>query len=676
MKKMRHAIIGNRAIPKRIGMIVSLGLALHRSAEPHPAIGTERTDFGDEPLQRSFAADISRAEGSDALLELSISSDKPLPDFYNTLLILDHNPGSIRMERLQSAGVGRDRHFGDQVCAVERAWLDANKLRVAVRFCTDERSQAIERDADAGTRKNVSVDATIHRAVLEEIRDDEVEIWRALDWEPKGFAWEPYPQDITVGVNRSAETPKKNIQRKKDTTMPDENKTNAPTESGLDFAELKRQMKAEAKEEIRNDIHVELSRGFADKTTKIMELADKYNQTELAREAIKENWGIEKFQAMLIERGASARTPVGQQSANADRVGCTREEAQQFSIMRAARLAFAGKPLDGIEREMCDEVSRNLGRDPQANGFFLPREVRDLAMPVESAMGAIARTMAAGDFLKGGSAVPTIKMDMIELLRNLAVVFAMGATRMDDIVGDLSFPRQTSGADVKDKSETGTSEETDQGTDDVKATPHRLTAFTAVTRQLMAQTSSDVEAWVREDLIIQAALQLDFNAMFGLGSGGASLGVYNTPGVGNVTFGASPTRAKIIEFETKVNVGNALMGSLGFVTSPAAAGKLKDTKVDAGSGKFLWDGSVVDGMLDAYKAMSTNQVAATGTYANRLLFGDWRQLMVIFWAGTEIIVDPYSAKKTGKVEIQIERMYDTIIRHPESFCTSTDSAAQ
>lgn len=639
-------------------------------------IGESRTDF--EPIRRQM---VSRAEDAgDGLLELSISSDTPIEDWPGEFLILDHSPNSVRMERIKTAGVGRDRHHGPQVCAVERAELDANKLRVAVRFCSDDNSQNFERDSREGTRKNVSVDANVHSAILVEQREDGSEVWRAIDWEPLGFAYEPYPADISVGVTRSAdsdpEQKKPKIQRTKAKPMPDEITTEDP--ASISIADLRLEIEGEVRRSVEKDVRENTIKSVSANTTKVLELGSKYKCEDLAREAIKNNWSIEEFQGKLIERGAEKKAPIGRQSTDADRIGCSDDEAKQFSIIRAARTVFEGKTLDGIEGEMSTAVAKQIGRDAQAHGFFVPKEVRRLQNMVQGDVSRqlIGRAMTAGNFLTGGATVPDQMMDMIELLRNMALVFAMGARRMDDIVGDIVFPRQTSGASILDKSETGTPIETELGTDDIKGTPHRLTAFIAATRQLLAQSSQDVEAWIREDLMLQTALKLDFNALFGTGADAQPIGIANTTGVGGVTFSTTATRAKIIAFETAVNVANALMGTLGYVTSPAAAGALKNAKVDSGSGKFLWEGPVVDGILNNYKAMSSNQVPASGTYASRMIYGNWRDLLVLFWAGTEIIVDPYSAKKTGKIEIQIERMYDLVVRHPESFAVSSDSAAQ
>jgi len=450
--------------------------------------------------------------------------------------------------------------------------------------------------------------------------------------------------------------------------------TQAPDNQSMSITDFRREILPDLVTSITKTVQLDIQRS-TDETNMILELGTKHGQMELAREAMSANMPVQEFQSKLIDAVTKKQADsIGRQNPNADSVGCSDKEAKRFSILRACRMMAARQPLDGIEGEMNKEVTKKIGRENQDFGFYLPKEVRDLSRGVSP--NAVQRAMSAGNFLQGGATVPDQQMDMIELLRNQALIYNLGASRMDDLVGDIVLPRQTSSATITDKSETGTSLTTAVGTDDLKGTPHRLTAFIPVTRQLLAQSSEDVENWMREELMLETALKLDYNALFGNGADGAPMGIFNLSGVGTVTFGAAATRAKLIDFESALNAANALMGTIAYATSPAAAGALRKVKVDAGSAKFLWEGSVLDGVLDNYRGVSSNQVPATGTFANRLILGDWRQLLTLFWAGTEIIVDPYTAKKQGQIEIQIERMYDILVRHPESFVKSTDSAAQ
>lgn len=621
----------------------------------------ELKDLGE--IQRSFM--IERAEESDDLIKMSVSSEAAIQDWPGRFMILDHSPESVRMERIKNAGVGRDRHFGRQICSVERAELEDDKLQVWVRFCNDQAAQDFKRDVMDGIRRNVSIDAEVFAASLVEERDD-ADVFRATDWEPLGFAFEPYPADTNVGVGRSLESQKTNeapnviVQRKEDKTMPEEN--------NVSLEQIRDEIRAEERSAIQRELRDAKQATQSNEThAKMFTLARKYGCEDLAVEAVNSGMSLDNFQGKLLEQVDLQRSaePVGTQNPDSANAGITQDEARQFSVVRACRGALSGN-LDGFEAEMSQEISRKLKRDPQQGGFFVPAEVSAVAMPVRRA------TMAAGNFATGGATVPTEMMSMIELLRNMTVVEAAGARVMNDLQGDLTFPRQKSASTITNKEETGTSEETNQETDDLKATPHRLTAYVPFTRQLLAQSSTDVEAWLREDLMTEAALKMDKEALFGTGASGQVKGLFNLTGTKSLTYGAAATWAKVVEHETLIETANALMGSLAYVTNPSAKGKWKTKSKDAGSGQFIWQNNLVN----EYRALATNQIETTGTYANRSIFGNWRDMLILMWSGMEIIVDPYTSRKQGKIEIQVEKMWDMIVRHPESFSLSSDSAAQ
>jgi HK97 family phage major capsid protein len=642
---------------------------------PHK-INDFRTDF-DKPVKRNLT--IARAtedEDDKDLIWLSISSERENEDWPGEFFILDHKPESIRMERLLTAGVGRDFHGGDQVCSVERVEIVDAKLRVGCRFCSGERSQEIKTDVLRNVRRNASIDAEIHKAQLVEIRNDGMEeVYRAIDWEPFGFAFTPYPADITVGVNRTAEKQPKPVKRTKN--MSDENKTTPVDPNAVSLESLQ----AEALEKATKQVAEKLERAAkfessAKATDAMLDLAEKHGCVSIAREAIKNGESLETFQTKLLDhmdKNIKDRT-VGRQNPDATKTGMSDKDAKRFSITRACRLLIERRPLDGIEGEMSKEIEKKVGRG--STGLFIPAEVAET--PLSRLSAGVQRhmmsrsTQVAGTFSLGGALVPTETLSMIELLRNMAVVMGLGARRLDDLQGDVTIPRQITATTIAAKGETETAAETNVTFDDIKLTPHRLTGFVPISKQLIAQSSEDVEALIREDLMKQLALQMDTEALYGTGADGQPVGLVNQTGINTITYGAAATWAKVVEHETTVEVDNALLGSLAYLTSPGAKGKWKTKSKDTGSGMFIW----ADNMVNGYPAVSSNQIPATGTYANRSIFANWSDMLIAFWSGMEIIVDPYSAKKTGKIEIQIEQLWDTALRHPESFSLSTDSAAQ
>jgi hypothetical protein len=58
------------------------------------------------------------------------------------------------------------------------------------------------------------------------------------------------------------------------------------------------------------------------------------------------------------------------------------------------------------------------------------------------------------------------------------------------------------------------------------------------------------------------------------------------------------------------------------------------------------------------------------------VFGNWADLILAEWAGIDVVVDPYSLKKQGQIEVTITLWTDIGVRHAGSFTISADSGAQ
>ncbi len=102
--------------------------------------------------------------------------------------------------------------------------------------------------------------------------------------------------------------------------------------------------------------------------------------------------------------------------------------------------------------------------------------------------------------------------------------------------------------------------------------------------------------------------------------------------------------------EAALAANDALDGRLAYVTHPNVVAKLKKTKVDAGSGRFL-----VEGMLDPVKTANGYNIYSTtvskkttgtpDTYG--ILFGNFSDVQIGFWGG---VVAYYFGSSAGSKE--------------------------
>lgn len=354
-------------------------------------------------------------------------------------------------------------------------------------------------------------------------------------------------------------------------------------------------------------------------------------------------------------------------------------DSARFSVLRAIRLRAAGKPLDGYEAEYNQEVERRTGREAQ--GFFLPTS---LSVRARGQMHAGPANYEQRDLTMttGAGALQThTTTTMIELLRNRMFVFRLGAQVLTDMVGDFDIPKQTAGGTAYWVTEGNPPTESNQTIGQVAFSPSTVGAFTDYTRKFTKQTSVDAENFVRGDLMRVLALELDRVGLNGSGSGAEPEGILQNSSVPTVaigTDGGAPTWATVVDMETEVSQDNADMGTLAYLTTAQAKGKLKQVAKDAGSGQFLWQG----GEMNGYPAFATQQLPAnltkgSGSNLSAAIFGDFAALIYSLWGAVDVLVDPYTASSAGTVRIVTLQDADLQLRHTEAFskCVDIDPAA-
>ena len=351
-------------------------------------------------------------------------------------------------------------------------------------------------------------------------------------------------------------------------------------------------------------------------------------------------------------------------------VGMNQEQIDRYSVTRALRTQLPGTSFDGLEREIHDELDRTMPN--KAEGCWIPMDV----LATRS-----RRDLNVGTYGQGGAFVATeIPKSVIEILRNKSICFRMGAVYLDGLQGNLAIPRETGAVTPECVSESGELHESDPTLDQVPLTPHRVGVTTTYTRQLLLQSSPQLETWLRNDLMAQLALKWDYLMLQGTGANDEPLGISNTPGIGSIVFGGAATYAKVVAFETALAVMNADVGTLAYATSPAtkAAWKLIARVLTGATiltSEPLWqnwpDGSG-DGQVNGYRATASNQIRNNG-----VVFGHWADLVFGCWgSGVDWIVNPYSRDTEGKIRITGNSYVDVALRHAQSFAWSADSGAQ
>lgn len=635
-----------------------------------------------EPQSRFITLDRAAVQQDSRTVSLAFASETPVERWYG-FEILDMSPGAMRTGRLQSgAPLLCDHNTRCQVGIVESISVGTDRVgRADVRFGKSARAEEEYQDVLDGIRTNVSVGYIVYAMRLESEVDD-VCTYRITDWEPYEISMVSVPADyVGSGVGRDKTTWEETeiiITLKTSEVVQETDPADECLETETEIETSCTDPNTTSTEERKMDVKIKEATDEARKSARtdeqtrvreIMAIAEKHPQLkDTAREFINSDKTLDEFRCIALERMGGK--PVSQ----TPEIGMSDKEKRQYSIVRAMATIADCRTLDGLEREASDAVAKLTTRE--AKGFFIPQDMMSssFSRANQQVQQAFNRSLTAGSFGSGGATVQDTLLvaDMITLLRNKPLVAKMGARTLTGLLGNIAIPRITGGATAYWLPETGGVSPTDQAFGQLGLVPRRLVGDTAYSKELLIQSSLDIESFVREDLMTVLALEKDRAAINGLGAAGEPVGILNTTGIGTTTFGGAATWAKIIDFETQVANANADVGQMGYLTSPNTRGKLKGIQKAANLG-FIWENGNEPGVgsVNTYRAEATKQVPL-----DKVLFGNWSDLIIAEWSGIDVVVDPFSQKKNGLVEVTLTLWTDIGVRHPGSFCISTDAGNQ
>jgi len=517
-----------------------------------------------------------------------------------------------------------------QIGVVERAWIDEDekKGRAIVRFSRSALADEIFTDVREGIRSLVSVGYQVGHFIREEATEG-LETLRATNWMPLEISMVSIPADMNVGVGRA-------YLESNSTPQPKDKLMEKPVEETA-----REEQPLERIQEPTPEVRIEVR---PDKTaSEIASLGDRFGAEAEAVRYISEGKSLDDFKTFLMERQASQ--PL--ESAQGDEeIGMSNNERGQYSLSRAI-LAAADNRLDGIELEAHRELEKRFGKPAQ--GFYAPNDVlkRDL-------------TATAGD--TGDKLVATVKPEMIEALKAQPIVAQLGARLLTGLSSNVTIPKAgTQTAYWTDETDSGSAlSESTMTIGSISLSPKRVAAYSELSKQLLAQSSFDVESMVRDDLVYQLNLAFDAVAIDGGGTNQPS-GVLDASGLHGQTGGQN--WQNVIDAEADVMSTHALAGSLAYVTTPAVMATLKGTEKASNTAQFVWQ----DNRINGYPAVATTQMTADHT-----VFGDWSQVVLAeFGSGVDIVADPYSLALTGMIRVHAARLVDVGVRHGAAFCKIT-----
>jgi len=392
---------------------------------------------------------------------------------------------------------------------------------------------------------------------------------------------------------------------------------------------------------------------FDKRADAIMAIGEEVGDAQWAISELRSGRSVEEVQGAAIKKLKEATSEVGIKTEGD--VGLSKKEKTRYSLSKALLALAEGKKPDGLEAEVSDFISDRCDRRP--DGFFIAPE---------ALRGSSQRDLTAGTATDGDELVENQLRsgDFIDVLRPNMVSAQAGIRILSGLVGDVNIPRKTSAAAASWKGEVVTFTESEPQFETLTLSPNHLGCFTDVSKQLLHQGLPDVDALIRDDLNQAIAVGLDKAVFQGSGSGEPQ-GIDAATGVVTslISTDAAPVKAELFEFLEDIDTGNALTGSLAWVTTPALASYLKQTQIDSSTGNYFWDTSN-DSVL-GYRAFSTSQADT-----HDIFFGNWDDYIMGVFDGIDVTVDPYTGAKTRLVTYVVNVMADGDVRRGASFCTN------
>ena len=263
------------------------------------------------------------------------------------------------MDRINSGAPLLLNHNADaQVGVVERAWIDGKNKRgkALVRFGKSTFAEEIFTDVRDGIRRNVSVSYINYDMVLEEQKGDDLR-YRVMDWEPIEISVVATPADFSVGIGRSLEIDKKNLNAKEIKKM-DEIKTE----------DLTKEVRAK-----------ELSR-----IKEIRAIGSAFKMEKEAETAIEAGTSDEEFRKEVMRKLAEQKETIVVPKIE---VGQNRSELRPFHNMAEFLFSVhynrADSRLSPLYRAPRNDGERALSMGVgTAGGYALPDQFRDTLLQV------------------------------------------------------------------------------------------------------------------------------------------------------------------------------------------------------------------------------------------------------------------------------------------------------
>lgn len=325
----------------------------------------------------------------------------------------------------------------------------------------------------------------------------------------------------------------------------------------------------------------------------------------------------------------------------------------RVNVLDVIRAQTEGRALTGAAAEYSQETERRTGR--KAEGIYVPLAALEQRVSTTATAPEIVPVDHRADLY-------------VDPFRNSLLARRLGVRVLSGLSGNVSIPKHGTGTTVGWVAENAALSASDMTFDPVTLAPKHAGGLSEMSRQLIMQSSPDIENLVRADLSFMLAQAIDSALILGGGSN-QPVGVLSTSGIQTANL-ATLNWANVLTMVQKLDLINA--SAVNWLGSTKVKAKLQGTVKAASTAVYLMEG----GKMADIPGMFTNQVPEkTGSpNTGRLILGDWSQVLLGIWSELDILVNPYAetAYSKGNVLVRAMSTVDVALRHANAFVVADD----
>jgi len=296
------------------------------------------------------------------------------------------------------------------------------------------------------------------------------------------------------------------------------------------------------------------------------------------------------------------------------------------------------------------------------------KELRETLYAGKTAKVVLQRDIQTTAALEGTGIIPIQEQEMLKPLREGLIYDKVGLTIRTGLIGKLRWPKHTKAeATFADEAVALSDSKVDFSA--LETQGYRLGIAIPVTKQELDNSEGIVENVIREEM--PAAIADCINSVMFTTEGTYTdsststtktkkvVGPFVKAAESATTFaGSVPTRKELLKMRASViKAGINLIAPCWVMTEDMKA-ELEDTKIDAGSGRFLCENDMILG----HPVFCTSAIGD-----GNVGFGDWSYQAAGFFGNFDLVVDPYTLARKNSVDFVLNVNFGTVTLREEAF---------